>query len=548
MRISYTLSLLSAAVIYSVPLYAAPPAIDPTLQQQLEQQQQQQRQDQRYYQQRLQSEEKNKQDEVLKSQEPKANELADTGASFPLHNLRFTKSRFISEEKLKELAAPYVGRNVTFAELNELVAKINALYAQMGMVTALAVVPPQEIKEGVLEIRLVEGRLGKLRVKDNKIVDDAFYQERLNLTPHDVIDVPALRDDLQLLNHSNIAKVQADLRAGTEPGESDVFLHVMEPKRTLLQAFADNHGSKSTGLYRGGLLAQVYGLAGYDDQLTVQAVGTSQAGAFNGMLQYDLPVNKRGGRLTIGYQQGDIQIVKGPFIALDITGNSKISNLGYTQPVFQRNDFWIDAFANASYTETDSLVSGQSLSQFTVWRGDTGATFSQAGAGYSWQVRQALSFANVEDLFGKTENFTLLEGSALANKLFGEKQVAVFRGAWQYSFDKALSSALLFQEGGVSSVRGYQQAALSGSRGLYASAEYQYRFKHLTPFTFVDAGLISDPGATNKNISSVGLGLRWEYANFFVCDLAWGYTLKQVAPDQDKSMLHARLSYYWPSM
>lgn len=73
-------------------------------------------------------------------------------------------------------------------------------------------------------------------------------------------------------------------------------------------------------------------------------------------------------------------------------------------------------------------MSGQSLSQFTVWRGDTGATFSQAGAGYSWQVRQALSFANVEDLFGKTENFTLLEGSALANKLFGEKQVAVFRG------------------------------------------------------------------------------------------------------------------------
>lgn len=126
-----------------------------------------------------------------------------------------------------------------------------------------------------------------------------------------MIDVPALRDDLQLLNHSNIAKVQADLRAGTEPGESDVFLHVMEPKRTLLQAFADNNGSKSTGLYRGGLLAQVYGLAGYDDQLTVQAVGTSQAGAFNGMLQYDLPVNKRGGRLTIGYQQGDIQIVKG---------------------------------------------------------------------------------------------------------------------------------------------------------------------------------------------------------------------------------------------
>src|SRR5690606_40196049 len=88
--------------------------------------------------------------------------LPETDDVFELDAIRFTESVFIDATVLEEIAASYRDRPVRFADLNEMLGKINAIYAERGIVSARAIVPPQTVDNGVLEVRLVEGRLGEL--------------------------------------------------------------------------------------------------------------------------------------------------------------------------------------------------------------------------------------------------------------------------------------------------------------------------------------------------------------------------------------------------
>ena len=58
------------------------------------------------------------------------------------------------------IAAKYRGERVDFRKISELVRDVNDLYAEKGVVTAAAILPPQQLASGNLQIQLIEGRLG----------------------------------------------------------------------------------------------------------------------------------------------------------------------------------------------------------------------------------------------------------------------------------------------------------------------------------------------------------------------------------------------------
>src|SRR3569623_3048391 len=75
--------------------------------------------------------------------------LKPGGPKFRLREVRFDgTSKFLSKEELDAVLAPYVGHNVDFSDLQKLVAAINALYAEKGLVTGIATMPPQSVGGG----------------------------------------------------------------------------------------------------------------------------------------------------------------------------------------------------------------------------------------------------------------------------------------------------------------------------------------------------------------------------------------------------------------
>ena len=499
----------------------------------------------RYYQQRRAREQRRDDRPVIEqSTSASGGGLPETGRRFELSAVQFSDSAFIKAQKLHAIAADYVGNMVSFADINTMLERINGIYAERGIVTARALVPPQTIEHGILKVRLVEGRLGKLELEGNTHVHDAFISDRLALEPDAVIDVPALRRSMLYLNRTAKLDVQASLRAGDEAGESDVILAVDEPARFSGELFVDNNGTESTGEYRGGLIGRVYAPLGRDDMFTLLAVAAD--GSFNGMLDYNLPVNLRGGRLGFSYARGKVDIKHGPNKALDIDGHSSQTSINYDQPVWYSRRYGLDFFARASHIESETRISGFDLSEDKIWRLDSGAQLTGFGGRYQWVLRQGISYARVKDIFADHDSYWLASGQGSFSYLLTNRLVGILRGGWQYAGESALPSSLLFQIGGVSSVRGYPESVVAAAHGLYASAEAQYRITDsIRPFVFVDYGMVDGTGIS-ESITSVGAGLRWSINTYLSGEIAWGQALRKVVPDQNSGELHARISLSLP--
>lgn len=471
-------------------------------------------------------------------------DLPELEAELELREIRFNDSAFIAPEQLQAIAADYTARPVRFADLNAMIGRINRIYAERGIISARALIPPQTIADGVLQVRLVEGRLGKLGIEGNSATRDSFITSRLPLAEGEVVDIPALRSALNRINRTTELQVQTALKAGEAPGETDLALRVTEPDRLSTQFTIDNYGTESTGEYRGGLLAQVYAPLGIDDRLTLYGVGSE--GAANGLVSYGLPVNRYGGRLDLSYSTGDIEIVEGPFVPLDITGDSTSYDVSLNQP-FQRGDrLWSDVYLGGSWSDSVTDISGAALSEFEVTRYTLGVQlrgFSDSGI---WTFQQGVSRAEAENLFGDTDDTLLFNGLGSYVYRLTDLWSAQARAGWQYSSEKTVPSPLLFQVGGTGSVRGYTEGALAGARGYFLNLEARYRYSpQMTSFVFVDHGLVDDVSPDRETVTSAGLGLAWQYGRYLGGELSWGQTLEDVLPDQDTGRFHARVSLFW---
>src|SRR5690606_10503088 len=83
----------------------------------------------------------------------------EPGQRFVLQQVVFKGASMIDEAELQALAADYVGRQVAFDDLQQIAQRVTDLYLRRGYYLAQAVLPVQEVVDGVVEISVVEGRL-----------------------------------------------------------------------------------------------------------------------------------------------------------------------------------------------------------------------------------------------------------------------------------------------------------------------------------------------------------------------------------------------------
>jgi len=82
----------------------------------------------------------------------------------PIREIRFSGNNVISTEDLEAVAKEFEGRELTLEEMSELVDLITITYQERGYILARAFLPKQDIQDGVLEIGVLEGNIGKIEV------------------------------------------------------------------------------------------------------------------------------------------------------------------------------------------------------------------------------------------------------------------------------------------------------------------------------------------------------------------------------------------------
>lgn len=471
--------------------------------------------------------------------------LANARGSFVLKEVRFSPSALLPEATLDAIAARYEGREVHLAELETLVAEVNAAYEAAGISTARALLREQSINEGRVDVTLLEGTLGTLEVSGEGKVPVRFVERRVRQPAGEVVRSDRLRDELVYLNRTTDLQVRALMRPGQAAGQTDILLLADVPDRRNWGVFVDNSGVETTGRERYGAHGQFWGLAGISD-LLAGSVAWSRGG-LEGRIGYSGIVNTRNGRVGASVSRSQINIIDGAYRSLDITGESTSYGLDFTQPWVATPNWLLSTVANVSRSNSVSDIGDVRVSEVDSTTLTLGISTGYRNDGYDWTFYQGVSRIRTDETLAVGRAFTTANGSTSWTQRIGGSGL-LYRAqlGWQFTNGDFLPSSNLFQVGGIGSVRGYVRGALSGVKGYFGTVELHrpYRQAH-DIYVFFDHGEVRGDYPTSASISSVGVGLNGQLAKRYSYSLDLGHPLDKVLQDDDGLRADFRISARW---
>jgi hemolysin activation/secretion protein len=100
----------------------------------------------------------------VKVEEEKAPPVEAGGLTFLLKEVTIKGATLFTPKELEPYYKDYIGKTVSLRDLQAIADSIKAKYSEMGYLTTIVYVPDQNIAEGKIEIKVVEGKMGKLNI------------------------------------------------------------------------------------------------------------------------------------------------------------------------------------------------------------------------------------------------------------------------------------------------------------------------------------------------------------------------------------------------
>lgn len=453
-----------------------------------------------------------------------------------VERIRIRGSTVLSEQELHTVTAPYVGRQVTMTELQQLRQAITQLYLDKGYITSGAVIPDQKIDEGEVTLIAVEGQLTKITVQGNDQLDTGFVLSRFAVEDGKPINLAQIQEQLVLLKQNPlIDKVDAELIPGDKRGVSTLALQLQEDKPYEVQLAANNARNPSIGAEQAELIASYHSLTGWGDTTTLRFQKTE--GLNEGAIYLSLPVASSL-EVFAGYQQGDTDVIERSFNEIDVESEYYDALLGMRYTPIKRLLKTFSIALSLQKRESETFLLGEPFS-FSPGVEDGLSKVSLARLSFVWLQHLGQHSYSL----GGTLSRGLDWWDATINSQAPDGRFTSFLGQLQYAYRlaqthdeilyrldvKATSDALLPLEklsiGGGQSVRGYRENTLVVDQGVITSLEYRHSalrndptWGNLRIAVFADYGIADNkqpPAPQPKHLSSAGLGLIWDPTDYF---------------------------------
>jgi hemolysin activation/secretion protein len=196
----------------------------------------------------------------------------------------------ILDEALR--AQPEAG--YTIADLEAVSNKVTDYYRDKGLVVAKAFIPAQEVRDGKIVVRVLEGKLSAIVIEDNK-----SYSTKTLLRPFaNLLGAPVAKEQIEsaLLTLTNYPGFNGFgvLSAGQDVGTTKLTVRVQKEDRVAFDVGVDNGGSTLSGENRATLSMTANNLFGQADQLRAYALygfdtEDSNASGLYGGFRYEIP-------------------------------------------------------------------------------------------------------------------------------------------------------------------------------------------------------------------------------------------------------------------
>lgn len=465
--------------------------------------------------------------------------------------VKVSDSKILTDEEIQNFVNPIINNYITFKELQEVVDNINYYYATKGYVTAKAYIPPQTLSDQTVTISLLEGRVNKLTISNNKYTSDSYIKKRLNANDGDIFEIMELEKNIVDFNRYNSGiKLNANLKKGEFDGTTDIDIIAQETFPFHVVGLMDNAGRKTIGELRGGLMMYTDSLFKQRDRLTIGSYASRHS--ITPFADYNIPVNKKDGRVGFTFSTSYSEIANGPYEIFDISSRSYTYSLYYTHPLIRKPNFELTSYTAANYKEGSTSFGDYRLNTDQVTSLETALNARYDSKRGIWYASQGVYQAF--PLFDDNSKYFKYTGSLLRLHDFGHGIVGQFRGMYQFSPNDYMPYIDQLQAGGLATVRGYSEGLLIGRSGYILSAEMMFPIlpqniaikkkgeRKELPFlgrfvkgiAFIDhAGIYpfkgDGPGARsytkNDYMVSTGVGLKINLPGDASARLYWGYPL-----------------------
>ena len=462
-----------------------------------------------------------------------SNPLPDQG-SFVLQHIEIVGNTRIPTAELHALVANAEGQRVTLADVGRLAARITDYYHQRGYPLARAVVPPQTIQQGLLQIEVIEARYGAIDLHNtSRISDRLLYATLGGLQSGTVVAQSELDRHLLLLSDIPGITVHAQLSPGALPGTTNLNVSTA-PSQPWVggSVFFDNGGQRDTGIVRLGATLALTNPLHLGDVFDLSGMTTGH-GLNYARASYEALLDGIGTRAGIAGAALDYRL-GGDMAALDGYGNAQTVSAWVRQPLvraravnlftqLQFDHMRLDDEIGATGTQTDRQLDLLSASL----SGDERDGWLGAGVGAwsaSWtyghvgfdNALAAEADANGAQTQGSFSKFNL--GLTRLQNFSGNNQLYLALTSQWASTNLDTSQQLL--AGGSATVRAYSTSTIGGDSGYLFTAELRHTFAEpwggqWQAIVFFDGAHVQierHPVAAGPNIANlggVGTGINW---------------------------------------
>lgn len=172
----------------------------------------------------------------------------------------------IASEELDALAASYVDRPLSLADLEELRQRLTRHYVDAGFINSGVLIRPGAFDGQTLTLTVIEGRVSVVRLRGLGHLHEGYVVPRLLPDEAAPLNVNELRERFQILLADPLfARAQARLIPDAVPGRAILDIDAERARPYQLTLTGDNSRTASVGEKTLGLSGWVRNLSGWGD-------------------------------------------------------------------------------------------------------------------------------------------------------------------------------------------------------------------------------------------------------------------------------------------
>jgi hemolysin activation/secretion protein len=460
---------------------------------------------------------------------------AGEDTTFSVTEYRVLGNTVLEPIDIERTVYPFLGEGKKFADVEAARTALEATYHERGYGTVFVDIPEQDVGDGVVRLRVTEGRLHSVRIEGAKYFSEKKLLARMpEATPGAVPELLKLQQQVAAVNNESADRsVTPVLKAGPLPGTVDLSLKVDD--HLPLTAFAElnNQYSVGTSHLRANAGIGYSDLFGALDDLQLQYTWTPQKPKEVNVIVASYTSRPFAGGLKMGltyvHSGSDVPTVG----ALGVLGKGDIFSGRLTIPAAFTQETTQSVFVGADYKRffeniridaNTSLVTPIAYVNLSagfsgIWRAPTRlwSLTASANAGARGVVNDPAAFENKR--FRAPADYFYIREDAFVQQTLPAGFSLKLRLAGQYTLDPLITNEN-FAIAGADGVRGFLETEELGDSGVKAQVQLgSPAWQPLTwfggrVFVFYDAGRahvlepVSDTQRIDVLLKSAGAGFE----------------------------------------